>query len=112
MNKCLSGLLSGLLVLGLTGYAAAAPMQTQAYKSEYQASMQRMHQEMMPAIEANNPDVAFAQGMLAHHEGAVSMAKIQLKYGHDAKMRRLAEEIIREQQAQIKILQQWLQQHR
>lgn len=112
MNKCFVG----LLVLGLSGYVGAAPMhntamQMNSYQSEYQASMQAMDREMMPAMQANNPDVAFAQGMLAHHKGAVKMAQIQLKYGHNEQMRKLARKIIREQQDQINVLQEWLQHH-
>jgi uncharacterized protein (DUF305 family) len=37
----------------------------------------------------------------AHHEGAIDMAKAELSYGKDPVMRRLAEEIIVDQQSEI-----------
>lgn len=115
----MKSVISIMCTLAISSYACAVPMSTdhmsgmptQGYKAEYQHSMQTMDQAMMPAMQADNPDIAFAQGMLAHHKGAVKMAEIQLKYGHDRQMRQLAIKIIREQNTQIKILQKWLQQH-
>jgi uncharacterized protein (DUF305 family) len=37
------------------------------------------------------------------------MAKIQLKYGKDAEMRQLAEDIIKAQEQEIKQMQSWLE---
>ncbi len=58
-----------------------------AMHKEYNDSMTVMHDEMMVGMGYNDPDAAFAQGMLGHHIGAVDMAEIQLKYGTDAEMR-------------------------
>lgn len=78
---------------------------------EYTDSMSKMHEEMMVGMSYNDPDMAFAQGMLAHHVGAVDMAKIQLKYGQDAEMRQLAQEIIDAQEAEVATMQSWLASH-
>ena len=78
---------------------------------DYTRSMTRMHDEMMIGMSYNDPDTAFAKSMLGHHRGAVEMAKIQLKYGNDAAMRQLAQEIIDAQQADIDILNKWLASH-
>ena len=75
---------------------------------EYNDSMTKMHDEMMAGMAYNDPDAAFAQGMLSHHMGAVDMAEIQLKYGTDAEMRQLAQEIIDAQKAEIEQMQTWL----
>ncbi|MGP5176591.1 MULTISPECIES: CopM family metallochaperone [Psychrobacter] len=75
---------------------------------EYNDSMTKMHDEMMAGMAYNDPDAAFAQGMLGHHIGAVDMAEIQLKYGTDAEMRQLAQEIIDAQKAEIEQMQNWL----
>ncbi|HCI30959.1 MAG TPA: DUF305 domain-containing protein, partial [Psychrobacter sp.] len=48
---------------------------------DYTKSMTSMHDEMMIGMGYNDPDTAFAKGMLGHHRGAIDMAKIQLKYG-------------------------------
>lgn len=49
-----------------------------------------MLKEMMVGINYKDPDVAFAQGMLSHHIGAVDMAEIELKYSIDEVIRKLA----------------------
>lgn len=78
---------------------------------DYTKAMTSMHDEMMIGMGYNDPDTAFAKGMLGHHRGAIDMAKIQLKYGTDDAMRRLAEDIITAQQAEIDILNKWLASH-
>ena len=49
--------------------------------------------------------------MLPHHQAAIDMAKAQLLYGKDAQTRRLAQEIITDQQSEIQLMQLWLKQH-
>jgi len=78
---------------------------------DYTRSMTRMHDEMMIGMGYNDPDTAFAKGMLGHHRGAVEMAKIELKYGTDEAMRQLAQEIITAQQTEINVLNKWLASH-
>lgn len=78
---------------------------------DYTKSMSQMHDEMMVGMNYNDPDTAFAKGMLGHHRGAVDMAKIELKYGTDDAMRQLAQDIIRAQQAEIDVLNKWLASH-
>ena len=46
--------------------------------------------------------------MMPHHEGAIDMAKAELSYGRDPAMRRLAEEIIVDQQSEIDAMNLWL----
>lgn len=78
---------------------------------DYTKSMTSMHNEMMVGMGYNDPDTAFAKGMLGHHRGAVDMAKIELKYGTDETMRILAQDIIDSQQLEIDILNKWLASH-
>ncbi|MEK6218252.1 MULTISPECIES: CopM family metallochaperone [unclassified Psychrobacter] len=78
---------------------------------DYTRSMTRMHDEMMIGMGYNDPDTAFAKGMLGHHRGAVDMAKIELKYGIDEAMRQLAQDVITAQQAEIDVLNKWLASH-
>jgi uncharacterized protein (DUF305 family) len=46
--------------------------------------------------------------MLPHHQAALDMAKAELMYGQDPQMRRLAQEIITEQESEIELMQLWL----
>ena len=68
------------------------------------------HEAMMAAINEPNPDVAFAKAMIPHHQGAVEMAKVQLQFGKDEKMKKLAQDIIKAQEPEIKLMQDWLKQ--
>lgn len=83
---------------------------TQAMQQAYTAGMQAMHDDMMTGIANPVPDMAFARGMLPHHRGAVDMAMIQLQYGTDKEMRKLAQDIIDAQQPEIIWLQEWIAQ--
>ncbi len=71
---------------------------------------QRMHHDM--AISpSGNVDMDFARGMLAHHRGAVDMARIELEHGSDEQMRDLAREVIDAQQQEIELLERWIAEH-
>ena len=67
----------------------------------------KMHKDMTMEF-TGNPDVDFAQGMIPHHQGAVGMAKVVLKYGKDPEMKKLAEEIIKAQDTEIAFMKAWL----
>lgn len=82
-----------------------------AMQQELMQGMNQMNQDMMAAAQYKDPDVAFAAGMLPHHIGAVKMAEVELKYGKDPEMRKLAEDIINAQQAEIEQMQKWLKAH-
>jgi uncharacterized protein (DUF305 family) len=71
-------------------------------------SMNRMDTNMKSAPMDGNIDHDFATMMMPHHQGAIDMAKVELTYGKDPVMRRLAEEIIVDQQSEIQAMQLWL----
>ena len=78
--------------------------------SELIASMDKMHMAMGDVARSGNADADFVRLMLPHHQGAVDMAKAQLLHGTDPQMRRLAQEIITDQQLEIELMQRWLKQ--
>jgi len=78
--------------------------------SELIASMDKMHVAMGAIKRSGNADVDFVGLMLPHHQAAIDMAKTQLLYGKDPQMRRLAQEIITDQQLEIELMQRWLKQ--
>ena len=67
----------------------------------------RMHKDMAITY-SGNADVDFARGMIPHHQGAIDMAKIELEYGKDPELKKLAEEIIKAQESEIAFLKAWL----
>jgi Domain of unknown function (DUF305) len=78
--------------------------------SELTGSMDKMHMAMTAVVRSGNSDIDFVRLMVPHHQAAIDMAKTQLLYGKDPQMRRLAQEIITEQQLEIELMQRWLQQ--
>jgi len=79
--------------------------------SELITSMERMHMAMGQVARSGNSDIDFVRLMLPHHQAALDMAKTQLVYGKDPQMRRLAQEIITDQQLEIELMRLWLKQH-
>ena len=71
-------------------------------------SMETMHAAMSATEPSGNKDADFANLMLPHHQAAVDMAKTELLYGDDPQMRRLAQEIITDQESEIQLMQLWL----
>jgi len=57
-----------------------------------------------PAARANPVDRAFARQMTAHHQSAVQMAQIAQRRGSSAFVKRLADDIVRTQTAEISTL--------
>ena len=51
-----------------------------------------------------NADADFARMMIPHHQGAIEMAKVELQFGVDPVLRRLAQEIIVTQQSEIDVM--------
>src|SRR5262245_34325993 len=111
-------ILSTLILLGEGMLCMPVPAETRAHGnhtgesdwSELNASMDKMHIAMGAIERTGNADVDFVRLMLPHHQGAIDMAKVQLLYGKDPQMRRLAQEIITDQQSEIALMQLWLKQ--
>ena len=85
--------------LGITG-ALTAPRDDGPFFAENQAAMGRM----MAAMDINSSgdaDADFTAMMIPHHQGAIDMAQAELRYGRNEQLRRIAQEIIVEQQQEI-----------
>jgi uncharacterized protein (DUF305 family) len=78
--------------------------------TELMGNMDRMHAAMASVEPSGTSDVDFVRLMLPHHLGAIDMAKSELLNGNDPQMRRLAQEIITDQESEIQLMQLWLKQ--
>jgi hypothetical protein len=101
----------GAMGPGMTGMIGMGGVDLESMPEHVQENMRRMmismpamHQGMM--IE--DADVAFACGMIAHHQGAIDMAEVLLEHGDNPEMRELADEIIAAQVGEIERMTMWL----
>ncbi len=95
---------------GMDHGASKAPFLRGALSPSSQAladANMRMHKDM-DIVYTGDADIDFLRGMIAHHQGAIDMAKAQLAYGKDAQVKRLAREIIRAQTQEIHWMKTWL----
>ena len=70
---------------------------------------ERMHKDMR-IVPTGDPDRDFAAMMIPHHQGAIDMAKVELQFGKNPVLRRLAQGIIVEQLQEIEVMQRELRQ--
>ena len=81
----------------------------ESFTSLMMQAMERMHRDM-GIVPSGDPDRDFAAMMIPHHQGAVDMAKVELKFGKNPVLRRLAQGIIVEQLQEIEVMQTELRQ--
>jgi uncharacterized protein (DUF305 family) len=84
---------------------AAGPADA-AFKAANEVMMKDM--DVKPTGDA---DRDFVRMMLPHHQGAVAMARVELHYGRDPLLRRLAATIVRAQETEIATMRRWRRQH-
>lgn len=97
---------SGMMdMMGMDGAdLGAMPEHVQENMRRMMISMPAMHEGMMN----EDADVAFACGMIAHHQGAIDMAQVLIEHGQDPQMLALAEAIIAAQVAEMEEMSTWL----
>jgi len=91
------------LGLGVLPAHAADTSQTNAeapFLAENDEAMTRM-MDAMTIKPSGDVDHDFVAMMLPHHQGAIDMAQAELRYGHNEQLRRIAQEIVVEQQQEI-----------
>lgn len=95
--------------MDMRGNKAATAKATPSTKAYMQANS-KMHKEMMMQY-TGDADIDFVRGMIPHHQGAIDMAMVELKYGKDPALRALAKRIIADQKREIRDMNNWLAKH-
>lgn len=91
-----------VLIVTLLVSASSVPALTQS--TGFSREMDRAMVRMMTGMHRSSSgdiDKDFAAMMIPHHQGAIDMAIAELKYGHNEQLKRIAQEIIIEQQHEI-----------
>jgi len=99
-----------LLLISATSLAQVRS-QAQQFMQVMEQSMTSMNRKMGSASMNGNVDHDFAAMMIPHHDGAIEMAKAELSFGKDPVMRRMAQEILVEQQSEIDAMNLWTDKH-
>lgn len=76
----------------------------------YRQAMERMHMRM-DIPYTGDADKDFAAGMIPHHQGAIDMARIELQYGKDPELKKLARNVVTAQEKEIAFLKRWQVRH-
>lgn len=71
------------------------------------ASMKEMNAGKLNALSGDAYNLEFVNQMIPHHEGALAMAKQAIAKGEHPELKTLANQIIKEQESEIKMMQDW-----
>ena len=92
---------SALFAVALMGGAIAVAASVEGpFLAENNAAMTKM-MAAMDVKPSGDVDADFVAMMIPHHQGAIDMARAQLRYGSNEQVRRIAQEIIVTQQEEI-----------
>lgn len=102
LATALCGVLATAQTLSPTLRSPEAP-----FLAENRAAMNKM-MAAMSVEPSGDVDQDFAAMMIPHHRGAIDMAQSELRYGRNEQLRRIAQEIMVEQQQEIVAMRQAL----
>ena len=107
-TKQARGVAGGMIAAwGLVSLVMAAAPVSSGPEAKYAAGMHQIMERMsadMTMAPNDAVDRQFVMLMIPHHQAAIDMAQLQLRYGHDTRLSRLAQEIIVEQQQEIEVM--------
>jgi len=103
--------LTALVLLASPGLAFAAGM---VMGSDADKALMDVNDKMTAAMKTEptgDADKDFVAMMIPHHQGAVDMAEVELKYGKDPAILKLARTIVSSQEKEIAQMKAWQTRH-
>lgn len=95
------GRIIALCVCAMSYASSAAPSSDEmAFMAENNTAMSTMMKNM-DVKPTGNVDEDFVALMQPHHQAAIEMAQAELRYGHNERLRKIAQQIIVQQQQEI-----------
>ncbi len=112
MKNTMKSILGALAIIAMMGALPAAAQMSHGAMPHSPAAKANMevHQKMMDAMNmkpTGDADKDFVMMMIPHHQGAIDMAEVELKYGKDPELRKMAEKIIADQKKEIDEMKKW-----
>lgn len=111
ITVCMAIFITTMLV-GFSTYNGGPPYQEYKeyklilYLQEQNSIINRMLEEMESIPHTEDVSIDFLYGMIAHHEGAIDISKILLKYGGENKeVKTISENIVADQSEEIKTME-------
>lgn len=96
---------------GGKGQGPAMALSHNAADMEFMRDMKTMQKQMSEVQMTGNPDQDFVSMMIPHHQGAINMARVELKYGKSRYLKKMAKKIISSQTREIKKMSKWQSRH-
>jgi hypothetical protein len=105
LGACFRTLFAVAVVLGVAfGARGDGPaVDPDGFRAMIGDAVARMHVAMDVPF-SGDADRDFARMMIPHHQGAIDMALAELRYGKDKRLKRLAQEIVVDQQQEITVM--------
>lgn len=93
------------------GHSMAGAGGMNEHQKAAMAGMMQMDADMAQGMMQDDADMAFMCGMIAHHQGAIAMSEVVLKFGKDPQAKALAQRIIDAQKPEIAEMTDWVAKH-
>lgn len=85
-----------------------------AQMNDSSKAFMEVHEKMkkdMAMTPSGDTDKDFAMMMIPHHQGAIDMAEVELKFGKDPALKEMAQKIIDAQKKEIEEFKKWQSEH-
>ncbi|WP_175903342.1 CopM family metallochaperone [Burkholderia seminalis] len=114
-RRCAACLMFAACASALPAAAQLRPAEPASVPDSSTQAFKRADRRMMDAMDAarytGDADRDFVAHMAPHHQGAIDMAQVELKYGKDPTLRQLASRIVAAQRDEIALMERWQKAH-